>query len=1462
MSESIRITTTPNGGDKYLKVNLEQDFDFIEILSLRISQEDAYRQFCSDYGVIVGRVIIASGFGVPNAKVSVFIPIDDVDKNNPLIKGLYPYELVTDKNSDGIRYNLLPSETENNDPCFTPIGTFPTKREILDNEVMRDIYCKYYKFTTTTNHAGDFMIFGVPLGNYTVHVDADISDIGIASQKPYDLIRQGSPINLFENANKFKSNTNLDKLPQVKSFNTGVTVQPFWGDPDNCQIGITRLDIDLNYNIVPAAIFMGSIYGDQGKHSVNERCRPRKKMGEICEQMTNSGTIEILRKTTDNQIEQFDVDGGRVIDDDGTWAFQIPMNLDYVVTDEEGNIVPSSDPNIGVPTKASVRFRIGMDENSHPGRLRTRAKYLVPNNPQNVSEIDYNFDENTKDTSFKDLYWDKIYTVSNFISRYQKNDNSVRTRYFVAAKNVDACAGDKTPFPYNKVNTETNPIFTIFCVIIKIIGFIVYLLNALIFPIINLFLSIFYLIIDLIVDIINTIIDSICDLTFKSVCLNKLNKPDRKYIPCITIPCGDDNNIYAPGCNPSSDIDGGKAYDSSVNSGNIPTYYCNDSLGDTCSFGSLCGLDDCVAFQLAQALEMYQFDFYNDWVNGTLFSFLLKYKKKPKGIERFCEYDCSDFVNDPNYSGVDGNENGTPDNDCKNDLLLDTFGFSAGNNCDNCQEEYYEIYPIREGLIKKYNDEFYYASTTHTAQYKLYATDIVCLGSVFDCDWQGIPKLQQFLTPSSYRLPSDVAEVGTENGSNFIYETGMIKAGGGSKIPDGDFFNINCAGLHVNPIQALNIRHMCEIGVDFDKYIEDPITGQPLSVADGVIGSNEINELEIEIRDAFVVLNTNNNSVSSYSLPTNINTDFNLNNTNGYYNYTTIPDNGSDYVNFRGFTNDVSFNQPKHSFYFYFGLLPGKTAIEKMRQRYFIQCTPKVKDEMVLQTSTTQSTGFNGSLTFTFIGGHGPYTYKVTGPSGYTNSGTISVTPPTVTLNGLVAGSYTISGNDTLGFPVTKTINVTGPLPLYVSAYVLQNVVTAGVNNAVIRIGGYGGGIPPYTYALTDSNNVLAGTPNHGPLSTTPLDINGLGIDNYTLTLTDSINATFVLTGLSVTGPTVLVASGTKVDNTCYDSFNGSITINTTGGTSPFMYKTTGPNGFISISKNLTGLDNGTYTTTIIDANSSTASFTTTINSNNPQLLLTQASAAQLNKQCDSTQYAVPIYISAGLSNGQTAYISYQIDNGTWNNTSLTFVNSSTPMILYIPKASMNTNVKVKFSNTSTYACYSNTINYLVNNMKLPLATLTITPDSSINLKQCSTSIINIGFELNDTTRAPYNVTYSVNGVAKPSVSVSPSSTLTPNVITTTPVGASTTQIINMTVTDNVGCTDTKTFNIIMPSTNLTGNITTAASGGQYAHTITASGGIGTKTGIPYNLGVVTNNSSTITTTIKDSVGCIVTVTG
>jgi hypothetical protein len=42
---------------------------------------------------------------------------------------------------------------------------------------------------------------------------------------------------------------------------------------------------------------------------------------------------------------------GNVIDGDGTWVVEVPMNLDYVTTSEDGTRIFSRDPSVGIPTK-------------------------------------------------------------------------------------------------------------------------------------------------------------------------------------------------------------------------------------------------------------------------------------------------------------------------------------------------------------------------------------------------------------------------------------------------------------------------------------------------------------------------------------------------------------------------------------------------------------------------------------------------------------------------------------------------------------------------------------------------------------------------------------------------------------------------------------------------------------------------------------------------------------------------------------------------------------------------------------------------------------------------------------------------------------------------------------------------------------------------------------------------------
>ena len=384
MSKSYRIKAKPNE-DKNIFVNLEQDFDQLEILSLKIVKSDAYSRTCADYGVVVGRAQANGGFGIPNAKVSIFIPITDEDAEDEVISQLYPFKKISDKNEEGYRYNLLPKISESCNHNAT--GNFFTPEEVINNPVILEVFEKYYKYTTKTNESGDYMLWGIPLGNQTIHASIDVSDIGCYSMRPYQFIRQGVSASKFESALEFKTSENLDTLPQISLQNKAIEVVPFWGDEKLCGVGITRVDFDLRdsgVEIVPSSTFIGSIITDDDSNYVSIDGEPTKGQGQLCNLTTGTGTIEAIRHTIlkeddgcTTKLEKFNLDnGGKVIDGNGAWVTQLPMNLDFLITNEYGQNVVSDDPKVGIPTKAKYRFRISFDGTG--GEVRS-GRYLVPN---------------------------------------------------------------------------------------------------------------------------------------------------------------------------------------------------------------------------------------------------------------------------------------------------------------------------------------------------------------------------------------------------------------------------------------------------------------------------------------------------------------------------------------------------------------------------------------------------------------------------------------------------------------------------------------------------------------------------------------------------------------------------------------------------------------------------------------------------------------------------------------------------------------------------------------------------------------------------------------------------------------------------------------------------------------------------------------------------------------------------
>jgi hypothetical protein len=1104
------------------------------------------------------------------------------------------------------------------------------------------------------------MLFGVPVGQHVLHVEADISDIGVISQRPYDFIREGADPKAFESVTKFKKERNLDTLTQVKYKSPiGIDVRPFWGDDEQCEVGITREDVDLQYNVKPNAIFMGSIFSNNEKDAVSRRCTPRKDVGRMCETVSTEGTVEMIRKTPSGGIERFDVEGGRVITENGSWAYQVPMNLDYVVTDEFGNIVPSDDPNKGIPTRARVRFRIGMDVTGGEGRLRTRAKYLVPHNPNNFADQDYSFDESTDDNHFRDLYWNKIYTVRNYIARFQpvRGDD---IRRMIGIKDVDDC-GDKTPFPYNRADTDANPLFSILCILLTIITTLVSVINGTLVVVINLVITaikaVFSVIANALCPIISGIRSALNGLTFGAV--SNLSTSECKawfdnsiqFVPCITVKCdgGNGEETYAPGCGGSS-----KGWEAARDRGNQPNHYANLLGNSNCghdghdTFGA--GFIDCIAIRIAEALNIFEFDFYNDWVNGTLFAFLLKYKKRKSGKEKWCEYDCDDFA-----GSFDGNNNGRADNRCKRNYLVDTCVKDVTLLNDSIGETLLDIngsnpdfsgeitQQIKDGLIKRVEEDFggglkvvhlYYAAMTHNGDYRLYPTDISHLGSVFDCDWQGIPRMYDLLVNTTYNRPSLTSDYGEdENGAQIKTECGIV---GKNKVGDGLFFDISCAGLSTVDNGCNNIKRVSEYGV----LLEDTDDGVDCIITDGDIDDGA----GAFFRNTFYALNINGISKTSYTAPS---TDA--------YKFTS-----PEYAAFRNVKNSML--QPiGNSFYFYFGITPGGTALDLMNSKYFVDCTPvKESDFVVISNSTavTSVGGSDGTITLDVVGGQGPFTYTVTGPTTIPD-GTITATSGQFieTFNSLSAGTYNFTIQDALGFTEEVTIIVDGPIALACSIDTI-NATTVGGNGTLVlsAIGGTPTG-GNYGYVIEKASVVISTGTFTGSLNlSVPTD----DINPYTVTITDGTD-TCVDTGL-ISGPKPMNVTVTKIDETCENNNDGELSINISDGTAPYTIQVTYPNGSTNSLLNQTALEPGVYTIDVTDSAGDTFSSTETIVAAvNPSISDNGSYVCYINTDgSDPSSTTFKLRINNFLSSRAPYTVKYvenatQVGTDTMNSTTATF---------------------------------------------------------------------------------------------------------------------------------------------------------------------------------------------------------------
>jgi hypothetical protein len=1014
MEKNFRIHTNIIS-DTFLNVNMQQDFDFLEILSLKLRQKDAYRLHSSNYGVVVGRVLANDAFGIPNAKVSVFIERDTNDDST--LRNIYPYSETMSKDSSGRRYNLLPDYSD--DDCYRVVGTFPRKRYLLDDDVQLEVYEKYWKYTTVTNHAGDYMLFGVPSGGHQIHVDIDLSDIGILSQKPHDFIFKGHNIEEFDSASQFKESANLDSLVQIISQNKATNVYPFWGDAENGIAAITRCDIQVNYKFEPTCVFMGAIVSDNEGNSIGHKCAPEEDNGMNSQLVAGEGTIEMIRKTKDGLVEEFPIKGNALIDGDGVWCYQIPMNLDYVGTDEYGNVVPTDNPQKGLPTRTQVRFRFSKRETGKEGVSTHTAKYLVPMNPildetsvvpkTEVStgvemEKMYNFGSNTPQSCFRDLYWNNVYSVKNYIPKVQVAHRAYAPNY--GALKGSNLVDNQNSIPFNKLRIDLPFVYMIVCIIYTMIVWIVTIINAII-CIVNIVLGFF------------AALKSICLPWPLSICpfewfLGWI--PD--YIGCIPLSAGvsEGNIAYYPGC------------------------WCGDYGGCPEDMEGKCEpskdsdeLMDKIQRNLALDFKIIKLDFYQDWLNGTLYMPLWYWRKRKKktflfGLfsssakNEFCSCNktysrlktyvtCSMSYsnNSLRFEDTDGDE----DEERWHKKRRSSVRYNNGlikpvENKDGLTAYYYVAYqpttddPI-SAPIEQRKERFQIAV--------LYATDIILLGNLNEDNLYGIPQFFKALPSTTANVPpiatiaestsdSDSDDMANDDSINNASDVGTTITTGMDWNNDGDedtpayqkglFIDLGCTWAATRPKSCVNVERISEFGMNPDMTYSVAYSNGVNDVSYGVMSNDGfITKLELDDMDnraTFATLNHIGFIPQDYQDSINSYTTQVQDETTGYlvpkfkYIYPVDLDGRSNrimerykgsfgqamydeadeaYISFRlgaekldkdknlegrirhfyhSGSNYYEMPLYNNSFYFYFGVNNGKTAIDKFNSLFYAPC--------------------------------------------------------------------------------------------------------------------------------------------------------------------------------------------------------------------------------------------------------------------------------------------------------------------------------------------------------------------------------------------------------------------------------------------------------------------------------------------------------------------------------------------
>lgn len=384
--------------------------------------------------------------------------------------------------------------------------------------------------------------------------------------------------------------------------------------------------------------------------------------------------------------------------------------------------------------------------------------------------------------------------------------------------------------------------------------------------------------------------------------------------------------------------------------------------------------------------------------------------------------------------------------------------------------------------------------------------------------------------------------------------------------------NISCFGL-TNGTGTINITG----GSTPYTYLWNSVPAQTTAIANGLgVGS-----YSVAITDA-IGCRSNTTIAIMQPAPLNANTSF----TNPTCNSIS---NGTITIAVTGGTSPYTYS---------WGTTPGTTSVvanlpagtytstvTDARGCVLTRTISLTQPPLLLMTfSTTNVSCFNlsnGAITTSVTGGTGAYSYSWS-PSGGNGS----------FISGVAAGTYSLIVRDANNCSVASSTTITQPTLLQVIATPTMETCSYTNDGKILAVAS--GGTPTYTYSWQ-------------PGSLTGGNLTNLSAGVYTLTTTDSKGCQ-TNTLVTITEPSVLTGAVVNSANiSCFGGNNGSIVINTTGGTPAYAF-TWQPN--VSTGNSVTGLSAGTYTINISDNRTCTTQVVYTLTQPTASLSITANSSS------------------------------------------------------------------------------------------------------------------------------------------------------------------------------------------------------------------------------------------------------------